>query len=451
MPTPYDGKVSLWHVSGAWVGEPTIEALCQTIKQNCPVADAVFVKTINDTRRQGAIDTKAEMEINGPLDINKWISILATYGLEFHVWCVVKGMDVPGETVKIVEACRVTGAQSMIIDVEPHDGYWQGSADAVGELMSGVRAALGNDFHIGIAVDPRQNYYSRIYPDVWRRWINSVHPQVYWELMGRTPEDVLTETYNVWGGYGLPIIPVLQGWASPSGIKRAQDIARSRRGAMGLSYFRLGVIGPTQFPVINEEYVTEEIGPDMVQRTYGWEQIIAPGEGGYFDGTQTGQPSTAVFKSYTSARGQLVKYNNSEAAQDTVWAQWNPSLPERGMYEVSVYIPANHASTTQARYHIHGVAGAASELLVRLNQGYYTNVWVPLVVYEFSGAAGSGQVNLTDLTGEADREIAFTAVRWRQVVAQTQPAQTGAGFDPPIGTSQERLMAQVWPGQWADK
>ena len=39
MPTPYDGKVGLWHVSGGWVGEPTIEALCQTVKQQCPVAD----------------------------------------------------------------------------------------------------------------------------------------------------------------------------------------------------------------------------------------------------------------------------------------------------------------------------------------------------------------------------------------------------------------------------
>jgi murein DD-endopeptidase MepM/ murein hydrolase activator NlpD len=92
----------------------------------------------------------------------------------------------------------------------------------------------------------------------------------------------------------------------------------------------------------------------------------------------------------------------------------------------------------------------ASELLVRMNQNMYYNTWVPLVVYEFSGQAGSGQVNLTDLTEESDKEIAFTAIRWRQVVTQTKVVQTDAGYDPPMGSAAERMSLKVWPGQWTD-
>src|SRR5574341_373692 len=109
MPTPYDGKVGLWHVSGAWVPEPTIDVLVQNIKTSCPVADAVFVKTSNDSRWQGQIDTKAAMEINGPADITKWVSVLSAAGLEFHAWCVITGSNVVAETKLIIDTCKTPG------------------------------------------------------------------------------------------------------------------------------------------------------------------------------------------------------------------------------------------------------------------------------------------------------------------------------------------------------
>lgn len=451
MATPYDGKVGIFHVSGAWIGEATIDDVITNVKASCPVADMILVKTSNDVRWEGQIDTKASMKIDGPASIATWVSKLQAKGLEFHAWCVVTGMDIAGETARIVEACSVPGVKSMILDVEPYSDFWQGSAAAVAQLMSGVRSKLGPYFHIGICVDPRAPHYAAIYPDAWRPYVNSVHPQIYWEAMGRTPEDVIAETYVVWGGYGLPIVPLLQGWAEASSVKRAGDIVRSVRGAPGVNYFRHGVISPMQYSSINQEFVGQEVGPDTVLRSYSWEQIIGPGEGGYMDGTQNGQPTSAVFQQYTSARGQVVKYKPTTATQDTVWAQWNPQLPGPGLYEVSVYVPARHATSTKAQYHMHGISGAGSELLVRMNQSLYNNMWVPLVVYQFTGVAGSGQVNLTDLTGEPDREVAFTAVRWRKVTEQNQQvvAQAG-GFDPPVGTAAERMSSQVWPGKWYD-
>ena len=451
MATPYDGKVGLWHVAGSWVGEPDIATLASSVKQQCPVADAIYVKTSNGKDWQGVFDTKPSMEINGPSDIAKWVSTLASYGLETHVWCVLKGQDIQAEIARVVEAASVPGVKSMILDVEPYTGYWQGTRAQVTQLMSGVRSALGQSFHIGISVDPRRQHYASIYPDAWRPYVNSVHPQVYWEEMRREPEDVLNETYVVWGGYGLPIYPVLQGYASdPNSIRRAQDLARSVRGATGLSYFRLGVIGPMQFQAINEEFVDEEVGPDKVLRRYGWEKIISPDDVGYRDGTRSGQATSTVFTQFTSVRGHIIKYKKTEVARDTVWAQWTPQLPAKGIYEISVYVPGRHATTRNAKYHIHGVAGVGTELLVSLNQYIYSDQWVPLVVYEFDNTKpDGGQVNLTDLTGESNLEIAFTAIRWRQVIEQIQPEEE-AGFDPPVGTAQERLSSKVWPGRWYD-
>jgi murein DD-endopeptidase MepM/ murein hydrolase activator NlpD len=451
MSTPYDGKVALWHVEGDVVGEATIDAIAVTVKRYAPVADAIYVKTSDGPAWQGASDGKAAMAVRSAADIARWVATLEGAGLEFHAWCEVRGASVDGEIARIVEASRVQGVRSMIVGVEPYPQVWKARRDDVLRLISGVRNQLGASFHIGLRVDPRQRYYDTIFPDVWRPYVNSIHPLIDWELMRRDPDDVLTEAYVTWGAYGLPIYPVIQAGGSAAGIRAAQDNARSVRGATGLSYFRLGTIGPLQFPVINEELVDEEVGPDRVLRRYGWERIVSPREAGYMDGTQTGAPSDAVFKEFTSVRGQTIRYKTTEPSQDQVWAQWTPGLPAPGIYELSVYVPSRHATTRQARYHIHGVTGAASELLVKLDQSLYNNQWVPLVSYEFSGEQGSGRVNLTDLTGESGLEIAFTAIRWRQVVEQTEPSpEVGNGFDPPIGTAEERLSAEVWPGRWYD-
>ncbi len=449
MTTPYEGKIALWHLEGDVVGEPTIEAVVATIRRYAPVVDAIYVKTSDGPSWQGASDNKLAMAVRSAADIVRWITALENAGLEFHAWCEARGANVDGEIARMVETARVQGVRSMIIGVEPYPQVWSPRRDDVLRLISGVRNQLGSGFHIGLRVDPRQRYYDTIFPDVWRPYINSIHPLIDWEAMKKDPDEVLTEAYVTWGAYGLPIYPVIQAGGNPTGIRAAQNYARSVRGATGLSYFRLGTIGPMQFPVINEEAVDEEIGPDRVLRRYGWERIISPRESGYMDGTQIGMSTDAVFREFTSVRGQVIKYKSTQATQDEVWAQWTPGLPGPGVYEISVYVPSRHATTRQARYHIHGVSGAASELLVKLDQSIYNNQWVPLVAYEFTGEQGSGRVNLTDLTGESGREIAFTAIRWRQVIEQTQPPE-GNGFDPPIGTAEERLSSQVWPGRWYD-
>jgi murein DD-endopeptidase MepM/ murein hydrolase activator NlpD len=423
--------------------------LADTLRTYAPNADAVYVKTNDGTAWMGRYDTKASMAINGPQDVEKWVSTLSRHGLELHAWCVVKGVDIQAEAQLIIDVCRVPGVQSMILDVEPYDGFFEGDRNAVVQLMGIVRTALGPKFHLALAMDPRQGHYDSIFPDAWRLYVNSVHPYIYWEEMGRAPIDVLDETYAVWGNYGLPIYPVLQGNASPDSIALAQETARSVRGAPGLSYWRLGVIGPAEFPVINEEVVDVELGPDGVLRTYGEQVIIRPGDPGFDKGSHT----TAIFKQFPGVGGYQIPYKATTAQADEVWARWRPKLPAAGTYEISVYVPNRHATSKTAGYHIHGVADGGPEIVVKLDQSRYSNQWVPLVIFDFEMELGSGQVNLTDLTGEVGKEVAFDAVRWRQVLSEEEPETPviiGPGFDPPIGTSAERASTKVWPGHWFD-
>ena len=183
MATPYDGKVCLWHWEGEAVSYATIDELTQDVKQQCPVADAIFVKTNDGDSWQGDYDSKAAMRISGPSDIAKWVQALANQGLEFHAWGVLHGSNVNAEADRIIQAAQVPGVKSFILDVEPYDLYWQGSRSDVTALMTRVRNALGDDFHIGLSVDPREHWYDDIYPDAWRPFVNSVHPQCYWAVI----------------------------------------------------------------------------------------------------------------------------------------------------------------------------------------------------------------------------------------------------------------------------
>lgn len=451
MTTPFDDKIGLWHWKGESLGEANIDELADTLRNHAPNADAVFVKTNDGVNWQGKYDTKASMAVNSTQDVENWVNTLTRHGLEFHAWCVVKGVDVQQEAQRIIEVCRVKGVQSMILDVEPYDGYFEGDRNTVVQLMGIVRTAIGPGFHLALAMDPRQAHYESIFPDAWRLYVNSLHPYVYWEEMGRTPADVLDETYTVWGNYGLPIYPVLQGYASPDSIADAQDIARSVRGARGLSYFRLGVMGAAEFLVVNDEVVDKELGPDGMIRTYGEEIIIRPGEPGFDSGTHT----TSKFKQFPGVGGYPIPYKATTAQADEVWARWRPTLPAAGTYEVSLYIPSRHATSKKAAYHIHGVVGQGPEIVVRIDQSRYSNQWVPAVILDFEARVGSGQVNLTDLTGEVGREVAFDAIRWRRVLSEEEPevpvvTGTSAGFDSPVGTAAERAGSKIWPGFWFD-
>jgi murein DD-endopeptidase MepM/ murein hydrolase activator NlpD len=455
MSTPYDGKVALWHWKGSSVVEESVEDLARTIRQWAPHVKQVWVKTSDGTDWMSKYEPGDPMAINGPASIAHWVQVLEANGLEFHAWCVPKGKDVNAEADLIIQTCLVAGVRSMILDVEPYRGFWEGGREAVRPFMVRLRRGVGGKFHLGMSMDPRPHHYSRIFPEEWRPFVNSLHPQCYWVSFERPFDEVLDEAYEVWGDYGLPIYPVLQGNAVPAEMEQARDYAINFHSASGLSWWRFGVIGPTQFPAINRPIGSvpppDDDEPPPTGR-YGIEIVITSNHPGFRAGTHTGASVDTELKTFRGTWGWDVKYKGTRNDESRVWALWDPNLTESGWYEVAAFVPHRHATTANARYKVHGVQNSPRELQIQLDQSQYANLWVPLGVFQFDANNPRAAVTfLNDLTYETNREIAFDALRFRQIIGRIPNSQYLAdGYDPPIGTRSEREAPEVWPGHWFD-
>lgn len=461
--TPYDGKIAVWHWKGDVLPENTIEDVVRNIKTVAPNVSQMWIKicdatTTSGAQWQGFWDTKRALAIDGPQSIDRWVQVLSRYGMEFHAWAVPKGTHVEAETNIMIQACTRPGVKSLILDVEPYDGFWQGGRDGVRPYMTRLRRALPGSFHIGMSVDPRKHHYASIFPQEWFPFVNSIHPQDYWATFRRPPEEVLQETYEVWGSYGRPIIPVLDGDAQPSDMSTAVTLATQRHRAAGLSWWRLGTFSPAGWKVINTPISvgspTPIPGPEPTDNT-GQEIIIRPSDAGFASGTYTGKPELEEFQ---GTWGWKVFYKNTEPQTSKVWARWSPGITISGRYEIAAFVPARHSTTTNARFKIANIKGSTGEILVNIDQSRQGNQWVTLGVFELDRATnGAGTVLLNDLTGETGKEIAFDALRWRQITTPTTPGgglPTGTnladGYDSPVGTDIERRGTQVWPSQWID-
>jgi len=185
---------------------------------------------------------------------------------------------------------------------------------------------------------------------------------------------------------------------------------------------------------------------------YGIEVVVTPDSPRYRDGAHGGLNVDDLLRTYRGTWGWTVKYKNTKRRTSQVWASWDPQLVASGWYEVSVFVPARRASTTRARYKLHGVLGHSGELEIPVRQSDYYNLWVPLGVFQFdANDARAGVVFLNDLTGEDGKEIAFDAVRWRQIVGvEPTDKYLADGYDSPVGTAAERRSDKIWPGNWFD-
>jgi murein DD-endopeptidase MepM/ murein hydrolase activator NlpD len=466
MSTPYDGKVAVWYVHGRTVGENTIDEVIDTLREFAPAVNAIWVKIGEASTWMGSIgtgDPKPDLAIRGPADIDRWVSKLARAGIEFHAWHIPMGRNPAAEADFLIQAASRPGVRSLILDVEPFEGYFSGGRSAVRPLMLRLRAGLPPTFHIGMSVDPRPWHYDSIFPDEWRPFINSVHPQVYWADFSRSPDDALAMTWQRWGPYGLPLIPVLQGYQgrgdriTRESMDRARIVSIDTYKVSGLSWFRFGTLNRTLFPAVNVTMAgtvpgggtggepTRPVGNGR----YGSAIVVRAGDPGFREGTYDGTPSPLA--SFQNEEGWLSKYNATSSSASNVWARWDPQLPSSGLWEISAYVPSQHGTTRNARYKIHGIVGQGSDFEVSVEQTKMDSLWVPLGIFSLDASTpAAGVVFLNDLTGESNREIAFDALRWRQVLGWERPPRYLAdGFDSPVGTAEERqARSTTWPATW---
>jgi murein DD-endopeptidase MepM/ murein hydrolase activator NlpD len=455
MATPFDQRVSLWFWKGSAVTHKTIDGLAQFVKQHLPAVSGIIVKTSDGDQWQGKFDPTPALAINGPESVDLWVQTLARYSLAFHAWAVPKGINPKGETDKIVQVCKRIGVQSMILDVEPYAGFWRGGRDGIRPLMTAIRSQIPGGFHIGLSADSRPQHYGTIFPDEWFPFVQSVHPQIYWATYNVTPEVAVEQAITTWARFNRPVFPVLQANADADSMDRARTISVSRYRVQGLSWWRLGAFGASQWPEINMAIDGSIPSPDQTKvgnGHFGSTVTVKPDSPTYQEGRFDNKPLSGELKSFADAENTTVKYKASSSTSSTLWARWDPQLEQSGWYEISVLIPGQHASTNNARYRVFHALNRPLEYEVPVAQSRYFDLWVPLGVFNFdANDPAAGVVMLNDLTGEANKEISFGAVRWRQILGYLPTsAYIADGFDAPMGTISDRQSETVWPGQWID-
>ncbi|MBU0491475.1 MAG: hypothetical protein KKA73_25435 [Chloroflexi bacterium] len=126
-------------------------------------------------------------------------------------------------------------------------------------------------------------------------------------------------------------------------------------------------------------------------------------------GFTRGGPSSAWSWAPYGYNGRMFYTRNADSNQEN-WGRWTPVLPWPGYYNVYVFIPRVHGTTTNARYQI---KHSGQWELYRVNQAVYYDKWVHIGRYYFT-AQGGEFVYLCDVTYEPylSREIAYDAVKF---------------------------------------
>jgi murein DD-endopeptidase MepM/ murein hydrolase activator NlpD len=424
------------------------------------------------------------------------LQALRSAGITVWGWAFVYGEGVAPETQAGILARRAQeyGLRGLVVNAEDlGERRWSlpGGSDRAREYMSALRSALSGTEGVTLALSSYRYLQSHPYFPfaAFMADCDIAMPQVYW--VARSEGDAIGNLRRCYEQYkeqfpNKLFIPVgaaygeMYGGASdryfwsssPRQIHRFLDQAR----AMGLPAVTFWSWEHALYDLGNRHYngrelwdavasyqyediqltgsgVVQEVGADSQEQadSAGDTIRIAVGQEGYRDGVYQQFPYAVFIPQVVNGR-QLKYARTVSNTPSSVWAWWRPDIVTSGDYEISVWVPGQHATARTAQYQIHGVVGENEPVIVYVNQNRFSDTWVSLGVYELdANNPASGQVNLTNFTGEEKRSVAFSDVRWRPVTGPVQIGERLAdGFDAPVGTEEERLEAELWPGEWAD-
>ena len=219
----------------------------------------LILKSHNGTDWMSKWDT-TRYAITGPDQVAVLANYFETYGVPFHTYCVVQGLN-PQREAEMCAQVIAAGARSIVIDLEPHAGYWQGTPQ--GALTFGQefrRRQPGGILYL--CVEPRPWQLSRVPVAEFASFCQGFAPMVYWETFntpenvdyfnrngfppgqqGVTPEFLLDVSRSLLDKYGSPIVPVGQG-ASTNRDAWVRFVTHASALGMGsVSVWRYGVTG----------------------------------------------------------------------------------------------------------------------------------------------------------------------------------------------------------------
>lgn len=199
--------------------------------------------------------------IDGPAQVERIAAIFEDAGAPFHVWAVVKGVDPVAEAQMAADVLSA-GARSLTLDLEPYDGFWQGTKDDALRFGEELRRRQA-DARVDISIDARPWKMLHIPLDEFVQFTDGIQPQLYWEMFatednvnaytymglppgadGITPEFLIESTYRILAPYDRWIIPTGEG-AAADATAWQRFLEASRRLQMPeLAVWRYGVMPP---------------------------------------------------------------------------------------------------------------------------------------------------------------------------------------------------------------
>jgi hypothetical protein len=252
------------HLAWAWqfATDGVPERIVPVLAQNNL---GLIMKTHNGTRWMADWD-KSPQAVSGPAQVQALASYFESYGVPFHAYCVVNGVD-PVQEATMCAQVLGAGARSIFIDLEPWAGYWQGTTQAA-SIFAQEFHRQQPDGNVMLCVEPRPWVLPRVPMAEFASISKGIAPMVYWETFntseniryfqdygyppgngGITPEFLVDVSSSMFGGYGLPIQPAGQGDSNVDAWVRFLGRAFSQ--GMGcVSSWRYGVTNPDVWPLL---------------------------------------------------------------------------------------------------------------------------------------------------------------------------------------------------------
>lgn len=217
----------------------------------------MLLKTHDGTHWMSEYDASPHA-VSGPDQVAVLARYCETYGVPFHAWCLVKGLE-PKREAEMCAQVIAAGARSLTLDVEPHSGFWRGTAQDALTFGREFRRRQP-DAPLYVSVDPRPWVMARIPLVEFASFTQGFAPQIYWETFdssenrrrfqssgfpvgqeGVTPEFLLEVSRGQLEDYGLPIRPVGQGASADSDAWRGFVDQTFALAMGGVSVWRYGV------------------------------------------------------------------------------------------------------------------------------------------------------------------------------------------------------------------
>lgn len=411
------------------------------------------------------------------------IDALRNAGITVWGWAFAYGQGADPDRQAAVFAARARhfSLTGMVIDAEDYDNRtWrtQAGAQRAGHYVRRLRDEMAgvNGLLVGLSSYRYIRYHQNFPFAAFMEGCDLAMPQVYWvarsggdavhnllvsyeDYMQYFPHKLFIPTGAAYGEQTTSGDESYYWSSSPSQIRRFLDQVHAMRFSAATFWSwehalndpgNQSFSGSQLWDAVAEHPFTTETLHSSADEAESIE--INVGGEGYADGVYAGQPH-ASFEPFVWQNRSL-KYAQTVANTPTsAWAFWQPDIQEPGVYEIAVWVPGNHATTRSARYSIQGAVGESGPVTVVVNQNRFFNEWVALGRFELDGHNPlSGHVSLTNATGEGDRRICFSPIRWRRQQTQivVQGPRLADGFDAPIGTDEERRSSRIWPGDWVD-